>query len=96
MTKFVMVETISQHRVRYVVELNDDEPIDHAEDQFMFREDDPEFHEFSQEHLGNVIVASREISKEDYLRTFDEDNDYLASWSEDQKIKFINKSLEIK
>ena len=94
MTKLVMVETISQHRLRFVVELNDDEPIDHAEDQFMFREDDPAFQEFSQEHLGNVIVSSREISKEDYLHMFDEDNDYLASWSEDQKFKLINKIQE--
>jgi len=96
MTKFIMVEAISQHRVRYVVELNDDEPNDYAEDQFIYREDDPEFHEFSQQHLGNIIVSHREISKDDYLLMFDEDNDYLASWSEDQKFKFINKSLEIK
>lgn len=94
MSKLVMVDTISQHRVRYVVELNDDEPAKYARDEVIARDDDPAFHEFSQEHLGVAIVSHREISKEDYLRLFDEDNDYLASWSEDQKLNFINKLQE--
>ena len=94
MTKLVMIDTISQHRVRFVIELNDDEPVDFALNELNDRIDDPEFTEFSQEHLGNVFFSHREISKEDYLRLFDEDNDYLSSWSEDQKLKFINKSQE--
>jgi hypothetical protein len=90
-----MIDTISQHLVRFVIELEDNEPNQNAEDILVDRiETDASFHEFSQAHLGNVILSKREISKEDYLRLFDEDNDYLSSWSEDQKLKFINKSQE--
>jgi hypothetical protein len=95
MTKLVMIDTISQHLIRFVVELEDNEPDQNAEDILVDHiETDASFHEFSQAHLGNVILSKREISKEDYLRLFDEDNDYLSSWSEDQKLKFINKSQE--
>jgi len=95
MTKLVIIDTISQHLVRFVVELEDNEHIQNAEDILVDHiETDESFHEFSQKHLGNVILSKREISKEDYLRLFDEDNDYLAEWSVDQKLKFINKSQE--
>ena len=94
MTKLIMVDTISQHRVRFVVELNDDEPNVLAHVEVHDRLDDIDFREFSQEHIGNVIISQREISKEDYLHMFDEDNDYLSSWPEDQKLSFINKLLQ--
>jgi hypothetical protein len=88
MKKLVMVETISQHRVRYVVEVEDN--IEHALDEYVWREHDPEFKEFSQMHLGNVIFSHREISGDEYLKIFNEDNDYLSSWPEEQKKTLIN------
>ena len=91
MKKLVMVDGLSQFRVRYCVEVEDD--IEHALDEVVCRYDDLEFHEFSQEHLlpSPVIISYKEINKEEYLRMFDEDNSYLKSWTEEQKLKFINK-----
>ena len=89
MKKLVLVDTISQHRIRYVVEVEDD--INDALDEVVMKGDNTGFDEFSQEHLGQVIVSHREISKEEYLSVFDKDNDYLESWTEEQKLRFINK-----
>ena len=88
MKKLVMVDTISQHRVRYVVEVEDN--IEHAVDEVVYREHDTEFKEFSQMHLGNVIFSHREISQDEYLKLFNEDNDYLSEWPEEQKKRLIN------
>jgi len=91
MKKLVMVDCLSQFRIRYCVEVEDD--VDHALDEVIMEYDSTKFHEFSQEHLlpSPIFISHREISKEEYLRMFDEDNDYLKSWTEEQKLKFINK-----
>jgi hypothetical protein len=90
MKKLVMVEVLSQFRNRYVVEVEDN--IDHALDEYIMREHDIEFKEFSQDHLEpTVIVDHYEITEEEYLKMFDEDNDYLASWPKEKKLEFINK-----
>ena len=52
---------------------------------------DEKFAEFSQAYSGQTIISHREISKEEYLKEFDRDNDYLRDWSEEQKFNFINK-----
>jgi hypothetical protein len=91
MKKLVMVDCLSQFRIRYCVEVEDD--IEHALDEVIMEYDDLEFHEFSQEHLrpSPVILSHREINKEEYLRMFDEDNNYLKDWTEEQKLKWVNK-----
>ena len=78
-----LVETISMFRMRYVVEC---ESADHAKDVVTMNEAE----EFSQLHLDELITSAREIDDAEYLRLFDEDNDYLESWSEEQKFKFVN------
>ena len=78
-----LVETISVFRMRYVVEC---ESADHAKDVVTMNEAE----EFSQLHLDELITSAREIDDAEYLRLFDEDNDYLESWSEEQKFKFVN------
>jgi len=88
MKKLFLIDTISQHRLRYVVEA---ENIEHALDEIVCRENDPDFKEFSQVHLGLTIVSNRTISHIDYLSIFDEDNDYLKSWDDEKKMSFINK-----
>lgn len=89
MKKLVMVDVLSSFRIRYVVEVEDD--IEHALDEVVFRENDHTFQEFSQKHLEpTAIIDHREISEEEYLKIFDEDNDYLKSWTNDEKKKFIN------
>ena len=90
MKKLVMVDVLSQFRLRYCVEVEDE--LDHALDEVVCRTGDFTFHEFSQEHLEpSVIISHREINKEEYLRMFDEDNDYLKSWTDEKKLEWINK-----
>lgn len=83
-----LIDTISQFRIRYVVEADN---IEHAYDEVILREGDPEFVEFSQEHMGQMTVGGRQIDDAEYLRVFDEDNDYLKGWTEDLKFQFVNK-----
>lgn len=85
MTKY-LVETISMFRMRYVVEA---ECADHARDEVTMN-NDGSLHEFSQCHLDEIITSTREINREEYLRLFDEDNDYLQNWDEDRKLKWVN------
>ena len=89
--KLVMIEALSQYRMRYVFEVEDD--IEHALDEYVMLENTMELKEFSQLHLEpTVILSHREITKEDYLRIFDEDNGYLAKWEDGMKFEAgINK-----
>lgn len=85
-----MVDVLSQFRIRYCVEVEDD--IDHALDEIVVNESDVNFREFSQQHLEpTVILSHREITEDEYLKMFDEDNNYLETWTKEQKLKFINK-----
>jgi hypothetical protein len=86
--KLYIVETVSMFRMRYVVEALEEE---HANDEVVCAIGNTDFQEFSQHHVDEVITGSREITKEEYLKMFDKDNDYLATWPEEQKLGFINK-----
>lgn len=89
MKKLVMVDCMSQFRIRYVVEVEDN--IDHALDEVIMQEGKEDFVEFSQEYMGIMPISHREISREEYLKVFDKDNDYLKDWPEEKKLGFINK-----
>ena len=80
-----LVETVSLHRIRYVVEVDE---ATHATDEVAMNNVD---NEFSQKHLDEIITSTREITDEEYLKLFDEDNDYLMSWDDDSKFKFVHK-----
>ena len=80
-TEFVLVETISMFRIRYVIEVPKGEK-NIALDIVAMNETK----EFSQEHLGETIVSHRILTKEEVLKQCDEDNHYAASWTEDDKI----------
>ena len=56
-----IVETISQFRTRYVIECQEAE---HAADTVTCEEAD----EFSQMHLGEILLSTREITYEDFTR----------------------------
>ena len=86
--KLYMVETVSIFRHRYVVEAKEET---HALDEVTCFRGDTEFKEFSQKHVDECITSSREISKEEFLKMFDVDNDYLKDWNDKQKLEFINK-----
>ena len=81
-TEWVLVETISQFRQRYVVEVPKGKS-EYALDTVTM----DEAKEFSQKHLGETIVSHRVISEKDALDLFDEDNDYLKDWNDDKKME---------
>ena len=78
-----LVETVDVFRMRYVIEC---ESAEHAKDTVTMKEAE----ECSQLHLGETITSTRVIDDAEYLRMFDEDNDYLKAWSEEQKFKYVH------
>ncbi len=81
-----LVETISMFRMRYVIEADNAE---HAKDEVTMN-NSGELAEFSQHHVDEMIISAREIDRAEYLRLFDEDNNYLMDWDEEQKLQFVN------
>lgn len=78
-TELVLVETVQTFRHRYVVEV----PKGKAEwalDTVTMEE----AKEFSQKHLGEQISSHRVVSREEVIRIFKEDNDYLKKWTDSQ------------
>jgi hypothetical protein len=88
-TKLYLIETISMFRMRYVVEARSEE---HAMDEVTIHAGGAdELKEFSQHHIDEVISSGRELTQEQYMELFHKDNDYLKSWTDEQKLEFINK-----
>ena len=87
--KKYLVEVISQYLVRYVVEAREES---HALDEVFMKCElySEDWKEFSQAHVGDTILSSREVDEEEILRVFDIDNDYLKEWSQEKKLTFIN------
>lgn len=87
--KFVLVETVSMFRMRYVVELDSNDSSTYALDYVVMND----ALEFSQQHLDETIVSHRDISKEEAYELCRQDNEYLSKWS-NEKIyeKLITKS----
>ena len=81
--KIYIVEAISMFRMRYAVECASAE---HAMDTVVMQEAE----ELSQKHLDEVITSAREVSTEEYLKIFDEDNDYLSTWDREKKLESIH------
>lgn len=87
---WVMVETVSMFRQRYVVQA----PADHPE----YALDDVTMEtakEFSQEWIGEQIISHRVVSQEEALAQCDKDNNYASSWSDEHKVStFFTKEGE--
>jgi hypothetical protein len=79
-----LVDCISVFRIRYVVDTDNN---DFAADTVVMEE----AKEFSQRHITEDIVSIRTIDKDEYLRLFDEDNEYLEGWDEEKKLSFITR-----
>lgn len=96
--EYAVVTTIQTFRHRYVV------PINKLQEQNPEQEVNPkwaldsvtmeEVKEFSQLHLGEQILDFQLVNQEEVLGLFDEDNSYLSSWSEEQKLDWINNCWE--
>jgi hypothetical protein len=79
---WVLVETVSMFRHRYVVEAPADHP-EYAMDTVVC----DEAKEFSQEWMGENIVSHRVVKTDEALRICDEDNEYLKEWDDERKIE---------
>lgn len=78
-----IVETVSMFRHRYAIRARS---LEHAYDTVVCNEAS----EFSQQHIDENIVTGRKITQEEYLEIFDQDNDYLRSWTQEQKLESIH------
>ena len=88
-TEWVLVDTVSMFRMRYMVEV----PLgkEHwALDTVTMKR----AKEFSQKHLDETIISHRVISKKEALKICDQDNDYVASWNNETKIKNFFSTIE--
>ena len=85
-----LVETVSMFRMRYVIECKEET---HATDTVITGNagDGEIIPELSQQHIDENITSVRKISMPEYMEIFDKDNDYLKSWSKEQKRKMIAK-----
>lgn len=84
---WVLVETISTMRHRYMIETPEDHP-EWAMDSVVMEDAS----EFSQKHIGELIMDYKILSEADVLSICDEDNDYCQSWSDKKKIEvFCNR-----
>jgi len=98
--RYVITTVTSTFRQRYCVpvsklqELNTDVDItNNPKLQIEWLEDSvtaEEVREFSQKWLGEQIIDTYILDEERILKLFDRDNDYLASWEKDQKLKWIH------
>ena len=79
---WVMVECVSQFRMRYMVEAPEDHP-EYALDTVVCNE----AKEFSQEHLGETIVSHRVVKEKEALAICDVDNEYGKSWTKPKKLE---------
>lgn len=88
---WVMVDCVSQFRMRYMVEVPTDHP-EYALDTVTMNE----AKEFSQEHLGEVIVSHRVMQNtSEALVQCDLDNSYCSDWTDEQKMNaFFTKDGE--
>ena len=88
-TQWVLVETVSMFRERYMVEVPvgvdryGKDKADWALDTVTMEE----AKEFSQEHLGETIMSHRVVTKEEALALCDKDNDYARVWNDELKMK---------
>ena len=87
--QWVLVETVSMFRERYMVEVpvGTDQygknKVEWALDTVVMED----AKEFSQQHLGQTIVSHRVVSEAEALKMCDVDNDYASGWSDKKKIK---------
>ena len=80
--EWVLVETVSMFRMRYMVEVPKGKS-EYALDTVTCQE----AVEFSQKHIDEVIVSHRTVTEEEALAVFDIDNNYLTTWDKERKIE---------
>lgn len=84
--KIFIVETISQHRLLYAVKAESREEAE----SFVLNTSAEEIKEMGQNHVGESVFCSYDVTEEGYIENFDDINDYLKEWSLENKLKYIN------
>lgn len=88
MTKrYATFTTVSVFKHRYVVEMKEDDKLEHLADLVTCEE----LEEFSQNHVDELIVDSSVVSEEEMLKLFRQDNKYLSSWSDEYVLEWVKK-----
>tara|TARA_Y100000389_G_C17315862_1_gene440416 strand:+ start:195 stop:512 length:318 start_codon:yes stop_codon:yes gene_type:complete len=99
--KYAVATVTSTFRMRYVlseeelqslntdVKLDDQKMVEWLEDTVTCEE----VNEFSQKFIGEQIVSTEVMDQDEVLKLFDSDNDYLADWSKEQKLDYLQKRL---
>lgn len=91
MSKYVMVDAISQFRMRYVIEVPDDveegeypcTPESYAMDMVTCEE----AKEFTQHHLGETIVSTREVTLEEAVAQYRKEEPMFSLWEDELIVK---------
>jgi hypothetical protein len=89
--KNYLVETIVSYRMRYVVKAKEEGD---ALDEVAFREEDPNFNEFSQKYLGSTILGTRELADNEVIELCDIHNAYAKSWPLEMKMEVFTNIIE--
>lgn len=98
--RYIVVTATSTHRMRYCIPVSELQKLNTNVDitndipkQIEWANDSvssEEIKEFSQHFIGENIVDTFILDEERMLMMFDRDNDYLADWSKEQKIKYVH------
>jgi hypothetical protein len=88
-TQWVLVETVSLFRQRYMVEVPIGKSSWALDDVVM-----NEAKEFSQKHLDETIVSHRVVTKEEAMKLCNDDNDYARVWNDEKKIEVFFTTLK--
>ena len=87
-----MIDTISQFRVRYAVEIDDEsQTVNDAVDYVKKHADSLDFHETSQNWLGHTVYNSKVYSQMEYIEEFNNENPGGVIWTNQQKLNCVNK-----
>ena len=89
MSKLVLVETVSTFRHVYAVRVDDQDPADYALDDVALNMGEDTISEVAQNHIAEDIFSHRVVTEDEYLKFFDQENDYLKHWPKEKKIEFI-------
>ena len=97
--RYVVVTCISSFRQRYAIPLSELQALNpdinimnDPEQQISWANDSvsmEEVKEFSQYYMGESIVDTFILDEPRVKMLFNRDNDYLADWSDEQKMEFI-------
>ena len=87
MKKYVLVETVASYRMRYVVELNENDPNEWACDSVVC----DEAGDIGQKFLGENISDCREVAPEEIRYLAIQDCDAYKSWTAEEMIEILVK-----